>query len=138
MYLPNVLPIIAVGAAVLFMLLRLNTGRHAPRRHAWLIPATFSLLFFGLSTAAIITEGPVGFWTEHTRNLWGNQIWIDLLLAVCIGWYFAAPQASALGMRMPFWLVFIVCTGCIGFSAMIARILYLRENSLPVHSLSAA
>ncbi|MCX5739995.1 MAG: hypothetical protein NTZ61_16160, partial [Proteobacteria bacterium] len=71
----------------------------------------------------------LGFWTEHTRNLWGNQIWIDLLSAVGIAWFLIVPQAKALGMRPLPWLVLVACTGCIGFLAMTARLLYLRDRA---------
>jgi hypothetical protein len=99
------------------------------RRGSWLFPAALALLFFLFSLQAVVVEGPLGFWTEHTRNLWGNQIWFDLLLAVGIGWFLIIPQAKALGMRLVPWLVLIAGTGCIGFLAMVARMLYLRERS---------
>lgn len=70
----------------------------------------------------------LGFWTEHTRNLWGNQIWFDLLLATGIGWFLVMPEAKSLGIRPLPWLLLIACTGSIGFLAMIARLLYLRER----------
>jgi hypothetical protein len=98
-------------------------------KNSWLFPATLSLLFLLFSVKAIVSEGLLGFWTEHTRNLWGNQIWFDLLLGIGIGWYLIVPQAKALGMRLYLWLPLIVCTGCIGFLAMIARLLYLQERS---------
>ena len=82
----------------------------------------FSLLAVGI-------EGPVGFWTEHTRNLWGNQIWFDLLLSIGIGWFLIVPRARSVGMRLPLWLLLIVATGCIGFTAMLARLLYLQAQA---------
>jgi hypothetical protein len=60
--------------------------------------------------------------------MWGNQIWFDLLLAAGIGWFLIVPQAKVLNMRLSLWLVLIVSTGCIGFLAMVARMLYLREH----------
>jgi hypothetical protein len=94
-----------------------------------LLPAAASLCFLLFSLHAISAEGMLGFWPEHTRNLWGNQIWIDLLLAVGIGWFLIVPQAKALGMRPLPWLVLVACTGCIGFLAMTARLLYLRDRA---------
>ncbi len=47
----------------------------------WLLPGILSLLFLLVSLQAVLREGPKGFWAEHTRNLWGNQIWFDLCLA---------------------------------------------------------
>jgi hypothetical protein len=101
-------------------------------KNSWIFPAMLSLLFLLFSLLAIASEGLMGFWVEHTRNLWGNQIWFDLLFGIGIGWYFVVPQARSLGMRLSLWLVLIVCTGCIGFLAMIARLLYLQDRSAEV------
>ncbi len=125
----SLLPAIAGGLFVLFGLyVALKEDRHIPK--IWLIPAALSLLFLLFSIQTIMTEGLFGFWIEHTtRNLWGNQIWFDLLLAIGIGWFLVVPQAKALGMRPLPWFVLIVFTGCIGFSSMMARFLYLRDNA---------
>ena len=118
-------------AAVLFLFFGLYVvvSDSSHRNGMWLFPATLSLLFLLFSLYTISNLGGLGFWVEHTRNLWGNQIWFDLLLAVGIGWFFIVPQARALGMRPLPWLILIACTGCIGFLAMIARLLYLREHA---------
>jgi hypothetical protein len=121
------------AAAVLFLLfsLRVITTAGALTKNSWLFPAAASGLYLLFSLHTVAVEGVFGFWTEHTRNLWGNQIWLDLLLAIGIGWFFVVPQAKALGMRVVPWLVLIVCTGCIGFLAMAARLLYLRARVVP-------
>jgi hypothetical protein len=125
---PSLLPAIAGGLSILFGLAVVVKGdRHIQK--IWLLPAALSLLFLLFSIQAIMTEGLFGFWTEHTRNLWGSQIWLDLLLAVSIGWFLVVPQVKAIGMRPLPWFILIVCTGCIGFSAMMARLLYLQENA---------
>ena len=123
----SLLPLIA---AVLFLIfaLSLALGDGSPMKHIWLFPAALSFVFFVFSLYAISIGGPLGFWTEHTRNFWGNQIWFDLLLAVGIGWFFMVPQAKSLGMRPLPWLFLVLSTGSIGFLAMLARLLYLREN----------
>ncbi|MGL5077892.1 MAG: hypothetical protein ACRDBG_18980 [Waterburya sp.] len=125
----SLLPAIA-GALLVLFTLYVTFKEDTQIKQIWLLPATLSLLFALLSLQAISTESLFGFWTEHTRNLWGNQIWLDLLLAVGIGWFLVVPQAKALGMRPLPWLLLIVCTGCIGFLAMISRLLYLQENSV--------
>ena len=124
----SLLPIIAAVLFLIFMFFQLS-GRDAPVKHGWLFPAGLSLLFFGFSLAAVFIEGPTGFWPEHTRNLWGNQIWFDLLLAVGVGWFFMVPPARSVGMRPLPWLILIVCTGSIGLLAMLARLLYLQERA---------
>lgn len=42
-------------------------------KNSWVVPALFSLLFFVFSIGSIIAEGPLGFWPEHTRNMWGTR-----------------------------------------------------------------
>jgi hypothetical protein len=74
-------------------------------------------------------EGPLGFRAEHTGNLWGQQIWFDLLLAAGTAWAALLPQLRAQGMRPAPWLLAVVCTGSIGLLAMVARLLHLRERS---------
>lgn len=120
-------PIVAAVAFLLFALY-ISTGSQAHKKTMWLFPGVLSLLFLIFSLQTVASEGVLGFWTEHTRNLWGNQIWFDLLLATGIGWFLVMPQAKSLGIRPLPWLLLIACTGSIGFLAMIARLLYLRER----------
>lgn len=123
----KVLPWVAGGlfVAVAFLLMRSSKERGA---HAWFFPAVLALLFFAWSIASIVLEGPFGFWPEHTRNMWGNQIWFDLLLGIGIAWTFILPLAKEQGMKLPFWLLLILCTGSIGLLTMVARLLYLRRS----------
>jgi len=120
-------PIVAAVAFLLFALY-VSTVSQAHKKAMWLFPGVLSLLFLIFSLQTVASEGVLGFWTEHTRNLWGNQIWFDLLLATGIGWFLVMPQAKSLGIRPLPWLLLIACTGSIGFLAMIARLLYLRER----------
>jgi hypothetical protein len=124
--------LIPVAAAVSFLSFSVYVaaGDGVRKKKSWLFPALASFAFLLFSLHAITAEGMLGFWTEHTRNRWGNQIWIDLLSAVGIAWFLVVPQAKALGMRPLPWLVLIACTGCIGFMAMTARLLYLRDCAL--------
>ena len=124
----SVLPFIAGGLLFIFGLYRIF-GSDAPMKGVWVFPAVLAGVFSVFSLYTVAVEGPDGFWIDHTRNLWGNQIWFDLLLAVGIGWFFIAPQAKALNMRLLPWLILVLCTGNIGFLAMVARLLYLREQS---------
>ena len=98
-------------------------GDASPR---WPIPAGLSVAFLAFSLGAIVQEGPLGFWENHSQNLWGNQVWFDLLIAFGIGWLFAVPRARAVGMRPLPWLCALLLTGGIGLLAMLARIFYLE------------
>ena len=127
MSLVSILPVLAGILYILFMVFIIYKDQTS-QKWSWIFPALLSLLFLFFTLLAVFSEGPTGFWTEHIRNMWGNQIWFDLLLAAGIGWLLIVPQAKALNMRLPLWLVLIVSTGCIGFLAMVARMLYLREH----------
>lgn len=99
-----------------------------PAKGKWILPAILCLLFLGLSLVAIATGDWLGPVPDHTRNFWGNQVWVDLLLAVGIGWFLVVPQAKKAGMSVLPWFILIVLTGCVGFTAMLARLLYLQEK----------
>ena len=123
-----IVPWLAAVAFLAFSTFVLS-GEGTRIRNGWMFPAGASLAFLAFSLHAIYSEGVFGFWTEHTRNLWGNQIWLDLLLAVGIGWFLIVPRAKALGMRPLPWLLLVASTGCVGFLAMTARMLYLTERA---------
>lgn len=120
----------AALAAVAFLAVtaRIALGDGSRSGNRWMLPAAASLGFLLFSLYTISIEGPTGFWTEHTRNLWGNQIWFDLLLGVGVAWYFLVPQARAVGMRPLPWLIAVAGSGCIGLLAMTARVLYLQDR----------
>lgn len=125
MTLTSLAPIIVTIAAVIYVINRLRTEEGG----TWLLPAAISAAFCIWTVAAILQEGLFGFWTNHTSSLWGNQVWFDLLFAIAIGWTLILPRARAQQMQAGLWLGFICATGCIGFLAMLARMLYLEERS---------
>ena len=81
MSLTSILPIIAVIFLILFMVIYTNFRNRIKMKNSWLFPAILSFIFLLFSIFSWISEGAFGFWTEHIRNLWGNQIWFDLLRA---------------------------------------------------------
>jgi hypothetical protein len=128
MMMTSLLPLAGAAVFLVFAVTVLRVEGLADRIH-WTIPAAASLAFLMFSLAAATLEGPLGFWPEHTRNLWGNQIWFDLLLAVGVAWLFLVPQARGMRMRLPLWLVVVAATGCIGLLAMVARLQYLKARA---------
>ena len=98
-------------------------------RGFWVVPALAFVAFTAWTAVALVREGPIGFWTNHTQNMLGIQVWVDLILALLIGWALIVPQARALKMSVFPWLVFIGLTGSIGFLAMLSRFLYLRDRA---------
>ena len=109
------------GAAFLAFAVALVVRGAPSRAPSWRVPAALAALFLAYSLHAVAAEGPFGFWGEHTRGAWGNQIWFDLLLAIGIGWYLVLPRLRALGMRPLPWLALVACTGSIGLLALLAR-----------------
>jgi hypothetical protein len=127
----SVTSIVAILAGLTFVITGLVVASVdlTRRRGLWIVPAAGSALFLLFSVVAVVSEGPTGFWPEHTRNLWGNQIWLDLLLCATVGFTGLAPRARALGMRLVPWFILVASTGAIGLLAMSARFLFLRDHA---------
>ncbi|MCB1180233.1 MAG: hypothetical protein KDK36_21825 [Leptospiraceae bacterium] len=123
----SILPQITGVIAIIFILSSSFIVKK-PGKNSWMIPGLLSVAFLVFSLISVFAEGPFGFWTEHTRNLWGNQIWFDLLLGVSIGWYFILPRARKEKMNIFLWGIIVLSSGCIGFTAMVARLLYLESG----------
>lgn len=119
-------PILPIAALVLFLLTTVHEGLRPSS--GWHFAALVSAGFLGWSLYTVATEGPLGFWTNHTQNAWGNQVWFDLLIAIAIGWTLLLPRARAAGMQIWPWLALICATGCIGLAAMFARCRYLETR----------
>ncbi|MEL7197513.1 MAG: hypothetical protein AAGL10_04280 [Pseudomonadota bacterium] len=84
---------------------------------------------FGVYTAVqIAREGVVMFFTNHSANLTGIQVWWDLVMCVVIAFFFIAPRARAAGMNLLPWALVIGCTASIGLLAMCARLFWLENQ----------
>lgn len=121
----QILPLVA---AVLFAIITI-AALLAPQnpKTDWKRPAILFSAFLAFSLYTVFTEGPLGFWPNHSQDAWGNQVWFDLLIAIGIAWVLILPRAKAQNMKLPLWLIFIMCSGCIGVLAMLAR-LYALES----------
>jgi hypothetical protein len=100
------------------------------KKNLWLVPAIASAGFFLFSVRVMLSDGPFGFVTEHTRNGlsgWSAQVAIDLFTSLTLGLFFAVPQARKHGIRPLPWIVLTVLLGSIGLLAFAARLLYARE-----------
>jgi hypothetical protein len=83
---------------------------------------------FGAYTAVTIwAEGVMPVLANHTSNLWGVQVWWDLLFSLTIALFLIAPRARAAGMSLPLWTLFVVATASIGLLAMCARLFWLER-----------
>lgn len=97
-----------------------------PLDHAALAAAVLGG-FAGLSAVTVWAEGPIGFLANHSANLWGVQVWYDLIIALSVALVLAAPRARAVGMRVPLYVLATGLTGSIGLLAMIARLFWLER-----------
>lgn len=99
-------------------------------------PLLAAMLGAGLAAytaVQIAQEGVVMFWTNHSQNMTGVQVWWDLIISVLIALFFIAPRARKAGMNLPLWGLLVVTTASIGLLAMCARLFWL-ENAREEHA----
>ena len=94
-----------------------------------IVPAMLSAGFFAYTAVQIWQDGIVMFWTNHTANLTGIQVWWDLVMCLMIALLFVAPRARKMGMNVPLWALFVGTTASIGLLAMVARLFWLERAS---------
>lgn len=85
--------------------------------------------FAAYSGVTIWAEGLMPVLVNHTSNLWGVQVWWDLLISLTVALFLVAPRARAAGMSIPLWTVLIVATASIGLLAMVARLFWLEHQA---------
>ncbi len=93
-------------------------------------PMVAAMLAGGFATFSGVTiwaEGLLPVLINHTSNLWGVQVWWDLLFSLTVALFLIAPRARAAGMNVPLWALFIVATASIGLLAMCARLFWLER-----------
>jgi hypothetical protein len=86
--------------------------------------------FAAYSGVTIWAEGLMPVLTNSTSNLWGVQVWWDLLISVTIALFLIAPRARAQGMSLPLWAALILATASIGLLAMCARLFWLERAAV--------
>jgi hypothetical protein len=92
-----------------------------------LLAGALSAGFAAFTAVTIASEGVLPVIANHSSNLWGVQVWWDLLFSLSIGYFFALPRAKAAGMNLPLWTMFVLTTASIGLLAMIARLFWLEQ-----------
>ena len=91
------------------------------------LAAILSAGFAGFTAITIATEGVFPVILNHTSNLWGVQVWWDLLFSLGIAYVLILPRARAQGMNLPMWTVLILATASIALLAMCARLFWLER-----------
>lgn len=92
------------------------------------LAAALAAGFAAYSGITIWAEGLTPVLVNHTSNLWGVQVWWDLLFALGIALFLIAPRARAKGMNIPLWTALILATASIGLLAMCARLFWLEQS----------
>ena len=124
--------LIPAAAAAAFVVTGIGAAlgtRRAGRPGRWLVPAVLAAVFFAGSLIPVRTGGMLGFWGEHTRNDWNNQIFLDLLLCGGCAYFLLLDRARRVSMRVLPWFLAIATLGSIGLLAMVARVLFLEERA---------
>ena len=85
--------------------------------------------FAAYTAVTIWSEGLMPVLVNHTSNLWGVQVWWDLLISLTIALFLIAPRARAAGMNVPLWTLAILATASIGLLAMCARLFWLEREA---------
>ncbi|MXO50102.1 hypothetical protein GRI42_02140 [Erythrobacter gaetbuli] len=101
----------------------------SPKTGSATLAAALAAGFAAFTAVTIAREGVLLVWTNHTENLWGVQVWWDLLFAVGIAVFLIAPRARAAGMNLVPWLLFVAATASIGLLAMAARLFWLEART---------
>ncbi|MFM7378137.1 MAG: hypothetical protein ACKO1O_08435 [Erythrobacter sp.] len=83
--------------------------------------------FAAFTAVTIAAEGVFPVILNHTSNLWGVQVWWDLLFSLGVATFLILPRARAAGMKLPLWVAFILATASIGLLAMAARLFWLEQ-----------
>ncbi|WP_298334136.1 hypothetical protein [uncultured Erythrobacter sp.] len=94
-----------------------------------LLAACLCGLFFGYTVVQLWQEGAMMFFTNHSANLTGIQVWWDLVMSVLIALFFILPRARKVGMNVVPWALFVGTTASIGLLAMIARLFWLENTA---------
>ena len=123
---------LAIGGMIAALIAVAHILLQGPTIGNSMVAAMLSAGFGAFTAVTIAQDGVLPVWTNHTVNLWGTQVWWDLLFAVGIALFFIAPRARKVGMNVPLWALFVVSTASIGLLAMCARLFWLenaKENA---------
>ncbi|QZD91107.1 hypothetical protein K3148_00475 [Qipengyuania aurantiaca] len=98
-------------------------------QESWGIAAALGAAFIAFSAIPITQEGYLGFLPNHTQDLWGTQVWYDLIICVVISLIFIVPRAKAVGMRVPLWVIAVGLTASLSLLPMVARLFWLESRA---------
>lgn len=117
---------VAGAIAILPVVLHLATA-NAPKE-SYLLAAMLAGAFAAFTAVTVATDGVMPVLANHTANLWGVQVWWDLLIAVLIALVFIVPRARRVGMNVPLWVLAVAATASIALLVMVARLFWLEQR----------
>ena len=85
--------------------------------------------FWGFSLITVAREGVLGFLPNHVQNLWGTQVWYDLVISVTVALVFIVPRARAAGMNVPLWVLACGMSASLALLPMVARLFWLERRA---------
>ena len=95
----------------------------------WWLAALLAAGFIAFSAFPIVQEGYLGFIPNHTQDLWGTQVWYDLVCVVIVALVFIVPRAKAAGMNVLPWVLAVGLTASIALLPMVARLFWLESRT---------
>ena len=124
----QILPVVVYLSAILLVIM-IATGKTASAQFRWVFPSLLGAAFLVFSLIALVQDGLLQFWVNHTTNYAGNQVWFDLVMGISIGFYLIAPRARAVGMPLLPWGIAVIATACIALLPMLARVIWLESRA---------
>lgn len=112
-----------VGPLILYLALS------AKYRESATLAAVLSAGFAAFTAVTIWAEGVLPVYLNHSSNLWGVQVWYDLLISVAIALLFVVPRARKVHMNCTAWVLLVGATASIGLLAMVARLFWLEQHA---------
>lgn len=109
-------------AAIIFIVMRPDAPGNA------VLAGALSAGFAAFTAVTIAAEGVLPVVLNHTSNLWGVQVWYDLLFSLSVAVFLILSRARAAGMNIPLWIFLILATASIGLLVMCARLFWLEQS----------
>lgn len=95
----------------------------------WILPAVASLAFSIFTAFVVWRDGFAPLWQVHLVTGWGQQIGLDLVLAILVGLNLLAPRARRAGVPFVPWCVATILLGSIGLLGLCAHVLHAEASA---------
>lgn len=118
---------LALGGLVFAVAAILAMAARPGARGSAFLAASLAAGFAAFTSVTIAAEGIGPVIANHTSNLWGVQVWWDLLFSLSVAYFFVLPRARAQGMNLSLWTALVLATASIGLLAMVARLFWLEN-----------